>query len=363
MELIQIAINSYEENNKPFLFSDNTKNKKSPTTKGVDETMKNVYKRKDGRYEYSKMIDNERIYIIKRTRQELEKEIKEIKQKNKKQRNKYLFKNIVEEWYKNFKEPYIGESAKQVYHATINNYLLPTLGNKSINKITFKDLQLFINKVKDKRRTQEVLLQHTKAIFDYAYSNRYINTNPTTALKLPKKTSKEIVKPLTIEEQQRLLQAIRGHKLETFIIFSLIFGTRRNETLTFKIEDINEDKQFLHINGTKTENAQRDIKISKSMIKYLKEHNTNKTYFNFTSDYITKNITKILKKLNINKTLHALRHTTATNLFYLGYKDKERQQYLGHANITTTNNIYTFLENDVSKEDIHKLYNNLYYEN
>ena len=325
--------------------------------------MKNIYKRKDGRYEYSKMIDNERIYIIKSTKKELEKEVREIKQKNKKQRNKYLFKNIVNEWYTNFKEPYIGKSAKQVYHATINNYLLPELGNKSINKITFKDLQLFINKVTNKRRTQEVLMQHTKAIFDYAYSNRYINNNPAIALKLPKKANKETIKPLTIEEQQTLLKNINGHKLEVFIYFSLIFGTRRNETLAFKIEDINEDKQLLHINGTKTENAQRDIKISKDMINYLKANNQTKPYFNYTSDFVTKNITKLLKDLGINKTLHALRHTTATNLFYLGYKDKERQQYLGHANITTTNNIYTYLENDITKEDIHKLYNNLYFEN
>ena len=206
-------------------------------------------------------------------------------------------------------------------------------------------------------------MQHTKAIFDYAYSNRYINNNPAIALKLPKKANKETIKPLTIEEQQTLLKNIKGHKLETFIYFSLIFGTRRNETLAFKIEDINEDKQLLHINGTKTENAQRDIKISKDMINYLKSNNQTNPYFNFTSDFVTKNITKLLKKLKINKTLHALRHTTATNLFYLGYKDKERQQYLGHANITTTNNIYTYLENDIKKEDIHKLYNNLYYEN
>lgn len=351
------------EYNKPFILIDNTKNEKSPTPKGVDDNMKNIYKRKDGRYEYSKMINNERIYIIKSTKQELEKEIRELKQKNKKQKNKYLFKNIIEEWYINFKEPYIKQKAKENYNTTLNKYIIPELGNKSINKITFKDLQLFINNKNDKRRIQEIILQHIKAIFDYAHSNKYINTNPAIALKLPRKTSKESIKPLTIEEQQTLLKSIKGHKLETFIYFSLIFGTRRNETLAFKIEDINEDKQLLHINGTKTENAQRDVKISKDMINYLKANNKTKPYFNFTSDFVTKNITKLLKDLGINKTLHALRHTTATNLFYLGYKDKERQQYLGHANITTTNNIYTYLENDIKKEDIHKLYNNLYFEN
>lgn len=359
--MINEAIKGFEENNKPFLLIDNTKNKKSSTTKGVDDNMKNIYKRKDGRYEYSKMIDNERIYIIKSTKQELEKEVRELKQKNKKQKNIFLFKNIVTEWYTNFKEPYIKQKAKENYKTTLNKYIIASLGNKSINKITFKDLQLFINKLNDKRRLQEITLQHIKTIFEYAYSNRYITNNPATAVTLPRRISKNIIKPLTIAEQQTLLQNIKGHQLESFIYFSLIFGTRRNETLAFKMEDINEDKQVLHINGTKTENAQRDIKISKAMIKYLKEHNTSKPYFNFTSDYITKNITKLLKSLNINKTLHSLRHTTATNLFYLGYKDKERQQYLGHSNINTTNNIYTFLENDVRKADLINIYGNLYY--
>ena len=126
--------------------------------------MKNIYKRKDGRYEYSKMIDNERIYIIKSTKKELEKEVREIKQKNKKQRNKYLFKNIVNEWYTNFKEPYIGKSAKQVYHATINNYLLPELGNKSINKITFKDLQLLKEFAKEYVNIPEIVKNQTSDI-------------------------------------------------------------------------------------------------------------------------------------------------------------------------------------------------------
>lgn len=325
--------------------------------------MKNIYKRKDGRYEYSKMINNERIYIIKNTKQEIEKEVREINQRNKTIKNKYLFKNIVKEWYTNFKEPFIKQKAKENYNTTLNKYIIPELGNRSINKITFKDLQLFINNKNDKSRMQNILLQHLKAIFDYAYSNKYINSNPTTALKLPRKTNKKIIKPLTIKEQSTLLEKIKGDKLETFIYFSLIFGTRRNETLAFKIEDINEVNQILHINGTKTENAQRDVKISKSMIEYLKSKDLTKPYFNFSSEYVTKYISRLLKDLKINKTLHALRHTTATNLFYLGYKDKERQQYLGHANINTTNNIYTFLEHNVTKDDIHKLYNNLYYEN
>lgn len=69
------------EYNKPFILIDNTENEKSPTTKGVDDNMKNIYKRKDGRYEYSKMIDNERIYIIKSTKKRTRKRSKRNKTK------------------------------------------------------------------------------------------------------------------------------------------------------------------------------------------------------------------------------------------------------------------------------------------
>ena len=341
---------------------DNDNKEKTSTAKGVEDKMKNIYKRKDGRYEYSKMIDNERVYIIKSTKKELEREIRELKAKNKIDKNKYLLKNIIEEWYNNFKKPYIGESAKEIYKSTLKHHIIPAIGDKSINKLSFKDLQMFVNTLSDKRRMQELVLQHIKAVFDYAYSNRYIKINPAIALKLPKRTIKQSVKPLTIEEQRKLLNAVKGHNLEVVIYFSLVLGTRRNETLSFKIEDINEDKQLLHINGTKTENAQRDIKISKAMIEYLKAHDKGKPYFKFADNNLTKQVTYFLKTIGINKTLHALRHTAATNLFYLGYQDKERQQYLGHADITTTNNIYTYLENDVTKNDIHKLYNNLYFE-
>lgn len=322
--------------------------------------MKNIYKRKDGRYEYSKMVNNERIYFIDRYKSNVENKVRELREHNKEQYKKKGFKNIVLEWYNNFKKDAIGEKARLAYHNTLDNYILPKFENKTINKITYKELQLFVNSI-DKTRVRELVCQHLKAIFNYAYSNRYVLVNPTTALKLPKKQSKTIVKPLTLDEQKRLLEAIKGHELEKFLLFSLVLGTRRNETLAFKFEDIDKEKGIIHINGTKTENAERDIKISQSMIEML-QRDKKEPYFNFTSEYVTKHTTKLLKSIGIDKSLHALRHTCATNLFYLNWKDKQRQQYLGHANIITTNNIYTFLENDIKPEHIRALYGKLYYE-
>ncbi len=322
--------------------------------------MKNIYKRKDGRYEYSKMINNERIYFIDKLKSNIESKVRELREHNKEQSKKKGFKNIVLEWYNNFKKDTLGVKAQEVYKNTLNNYILPRFENKTINKITFKELQLFVNSI-DKTRVRELVCQHLKAIFTYAYSNRYVLVNPTTALKLPKKQSKTLVKPLTLDEQKRFLEAIKGHELEKFLLFSLVLGTRRNETLAFRVEDIDLGRGVIHINGTKTENAQRDIKISQAMIKLL-QNGESEPYFNYSSEYVTKHTTKLLKSVGINKSLHALRHTCATNLFYLNWRDKQRQQYLGHSNITTTNNIYTFLENDIKPEQVRALYGKLYYE-
>ena len=57
---------------------------------------------------------------------------------------------------------------------------------------------------------------------------------------------------------------------------------------------------------------------------------------------------------------HDLRHTFSTNLFYLEIQDKKRQYYLGHASITITNDIYTHLNPNITKEDILNLYKDLY---
>ena len=55
-----------------------------------------------------------------------------------------------------------------------------------------------------------------------------------------------------------------------------------------------------------------------------------------------------------------LRHTFATNLFYLGVPDKERQSYMGHASSVLTNDIYTDFDPNITKKDILNLYINLY---
>jgi integrase len=53
--------------------------------------------------------------------------------------------------------------------------------------------------------------------------------------------------------------------------------------------------------------------------------------------------------------LHDLRHTTATLLKALGVPPKDAQVILGHAHITTTNQIYTHADEASKREALSKL--------
>lgn len=319
-------------------------------------------RRADGRWQYAIQQNKKRHFFIAKTQSAVIKQVKEY-EKNLSNSKIIDSTSLIELWYKTNKEPNISLKTKEVYKNTLNNYIIPFLKNKDINNIELLEVQKFINSITFERRREQVY-QHIKSIFRYAYASGKIMRDITEALILPKRKNIITRTGLTINEQSELLQNIKGHILESFIIFSLVIGTRRNETLCFCLNDIDKRKGTIHIKGTKTATADRIIKISPAMIAYLESFNINpeKPYFNFTPDYITKKIKDILKAINPNHCVHSLRHTCSTNLFYLEVPDKKRQQILGHKSIVTTNNIYTNLELDVKKSDIIKLYNNLYYE-
>ena len=138
-----------------------------------------------------------------------------------------------------------------------------------------------------------------------------------------------------------------------------MIGWRRTEAKNVTIEDIDFENNSIYINGTKTKSAKRYVPISDKFKNILKE-NFDKMFKKDIS-YYSKTFCNYLKMLNIKKhKLHDLRHTFSTNLYYLKVQDKERQYYLGHTSIAMTNDIYTHLDPNITKEQILNLYKDLY---
>jgi integrase len=66
----------------------------------------------------------------------------------------------------------------------------------------------------------------------------------------------------------------------------------------------------------------------------------------YRPDYVTNAFQRVLKKHGLRRIrFHDLRHSTASILYDMGWSLKDIQDWLGHADIETTGNIYTHISN------------------
>lgn len=321
-----------------------------------DFYMKNVRHRADGRWEYRKMIKGKSFNIISRNKEDL---IKKIKTYKKQKTNEPIIKtkliDIIWDWYNLYKKDKI--ASYKTYEYTINKHFSKNLFNQHINNIQLFDLQNFLNSIKE-HRIAKYCYYIIKGAYFYALQNNIVKKDISMFLVTQKnKTNKGT--NFTFKEQQLIIQNLDKTDIKHEVLFYLLTGCRRTEGINVKSSDINFEKKFIFINGTKTKSAKRYIPISKNFADILSKNFNN--MFKKSKEYYTKEFQRYLKMLNIkNKKLHDLRHTFSTNLYYLGVPDKERQYYMGHSSIVITNDIYTTLDPSINKNDILKLYNNLY---
>ena len=160
----------------------------------------------------------------------------------------------------------------------IENYIKPNFFRLELEKCTTEQLQKFINSIK-KETTRGKIYQKIKKVFFKAYVTGKIKHDITLGLEKPKQKNKQIRSPMTLEEQRAFVNEAKKSKIYAFCMFSLIIGSRREETLKFDIsKDLDEAKQTIHIRGTKTDNADREVKVTQCFIDFLKANMKRKTF-------------------------------------------------------------------------------------
>ena len=337
----------------------------STQTKGV-EMRKNCYKRKDGRWQYSKQTGGYIYYAIANTYRELLEKIPKIKpalKKSVKHKTKKTNQNTFIQYYQFFidsfiKNKKISEHTKVDWQRQLTHDITPEFKYLKLEDVTTEKIQKFIDNIPFERK-QETMYQRILKVLKKAYATGKIKRDITLGVEKPKRQNKSERSPLTFHEQIQLLKAVKNSKIYTFVIFSLIVGSRREETFRFKLDDIDEKRLTIHIKGTKTSNADRYVKVSRGFIDFLKSNMHEK--FDFNLDYPTHELREIFKKLNIKQAcLHSLRHTCSANLYFLGANDKFRQMQLGHASIVTTNDIYTNIRENIPARRLRLIYGDLY---
>lgn len=187
----------------------------------------------------------------------------------------------------------------------------------------------------------------------YAINQDIIHTNYSTALVLPDASAPK-TRVLSADEVQAIRNAADDARLgETArIALTLIYtGMRLNELLTARRENVHADEGYL-IGGEKTE-AGRDrvIPLHPDIMPYILQWlDGNDAPYLIPSKYglprdhnnVRKSFNSLMRKLGIEGvTPHTCRHTAATKFAATGLPPEVTKQILGHADITTTLNIYT----------------------
>lgn len=216
------------------------------------------------------------------------------------------------------------------------------------------------------------------SILSTAVQWQIIAANPCDRIKPPKSEQKEAAY-FDEAEALKMLECLEAEPLLYRALFTLIINTgmRRGEALGLTWNDIDLNRGIIDINksslytadkgifehDTKTKKSKRVISIPSVTVDVLRAYKVHQTERRlqlgdrwqgsdkvFTTeegaplhpDTATKYYHKFAERNGLTNTkIHALRHTNATLMIANGTDIKTVSKRLGHANITTTGNIYT----------------------
>lgn len=326
--------------------------------KSIEETeikMKNIYKRTDGRWTGVKRVNGRKITVYAKTQKECAVKLKKALQHPTKESHSqsYTFSSFAIYWYETYKKNNICASSQKNYENYIFQHLSKITCN--LNKLNTTILQEYVNTLPPKR-SKEYCVMIIKQITRKAFELDLIKKDYGKFLEKGKIERTKVI-GFTLEEQRKILTNLTEDSFSTAIYTLLLTGCRPNELTT--ISKSNIKKNLVLINGTKTKNAKRWVKISNWLQNRLLAMPNENILERWTYNALKKPFKRLLQKCGISGSLYQLRHTFATNLFYLGVPDKERQSYMGHASSILTNDVYTDFDPTISKQDILNLYINL----
>lgn len=284
-----------------------------------------------------------------------------------------IFSDVAEEW-KEEAYPKLSPNTLSGYNGSLNR-ILTNFAKDKLEDITPLEVENYLKKV-----TAQGFARHTvnndrlilNLVFNYSVVNGYININPCTAVKTPKNTKKTKRKPVPVHEREIVANTVNT-PMGFFAFFLMYTGLRLGEALALKGEDIDFTENTITINKSlywqgntpkikepKTESGIRQVALLDVLKPYLKNIKKNDVVFSYNDGYYTKTVfskrwKKYANENNITSTPHCFRHLYATFLYDAGIQAKDAQGLLGHAQLATTMDIYTDIEESRKIKTAHVL--------
>lgn len=252
------------------------------------------------------------------------------------------------------------------YKHLVRHHLLPTFGDEPLFGIKRQAIQIFVMQkmLRDNYSWKTIL--HLRnllgTIFATAESWDYVSANPARGVKLPPRPLRQMGKFLTVDEVNRLVSALE-EPARGIVVMAVLTGMRIGELLALRWSNVDSERRVIrvretvyegHVSTPKTRSGIRDVPIGPRLEKLLRGRSALRRTSDDSLVFPSRKGTYLLPG-NLHKrcllracvkaglpaiSWHAFRRTHATFLSDLGEPLKTAQAQLGHANLSTTADIY-----------------------
>ena len=299
-------------------------------------------------------------------------------------------------YFIDFLHSYLPLKKQQVEPVTFNAYV------KMLEHITsyFKNMRIKLKDLKPYHiegfyktlydrglKSNSVLHYHVfiREALQYAFKNDLVNSNVADKVTRPKTTDYQ-ASFYSVEEMQKLFEVLQEHECKLPIMLASMYGLRRSEVVGLKWDAIDFENKVIKI-----QHKVLETKIDGKRVIYTSDKLKNKTsnralpllpqaeelllkkkesidknkamlgkaYKTKYIDYVcvdnigrlilpnrlTKTFLRILRRNDLREIrFHDLRHSCASIMLANGVPMKQIQEWLGHADFSTTANIYSHLD-------------------
>ena len=139
------------------------------------------------------------------------------------------------------------EETYYTFSNSVKNHIIPAIGNKRMAEVNAGDVQKLYNAKTEYSVSVAKMVKTVMNIsFSYALNHKFIVSNPTVGVGLPKKVLKkpyhtrniDTQRTLTLEQVMVLLEASKNTCIHMQVLFNVLMGLRRSEINGLKYSDV-----------------------------------------------------------------------------------------------------------------------------
>lgn len=302
-----------------------------------------------------------------------------------KRKKEMLFHEYFEEWVELYKVGAIRAITLEKYYITQQRLLelAPKLKLSELDRYSYQRLLNEYALTHEKQTTMDFHHLLKGAILD-AVDEGLIKQNPTRKIvikgKAPRVKKAKFLNQFEVQALLKELNLTENINWDWFILLVVKTGLRFSEALALTPSDFDFSKQKIIVNKTwdykastgsfqptKNKSSNRKVQIDWQLAmqfsQLLKQKEQDKPIF-VTSRVFNSTINNRLKVLCVRAnipiiTVHSLRHTHASLLLFAGVSIASVANRLGHSSMTTTQETYLHIIQELENQDTDKIIRHL----